>query len=278
MKRIISYLSASSNRWPIGMVFLFIVIAFSSCSTSKEASYAYLDDIYNPNNVAAVKPVYVDDTSGGVADQDGSVIKPYQPTVSGYYPTVKPLNFNIGFSYSYYNRWPFNWGYDNYCYRNGWSGNYCNYRRYYPFDWYSPFYVNRNFYSYYPGYHYGDRYFGNSVAGGSYIFRNDVSYFKGINSTDRRTGYAINYAKYSNYRVANSNAETQNGEKNRAKSKNRIQKKYTSPQSTNNKRRTNYSSGSNYRSGSSGGGSNRSSSPSRSSGSSGGSYSGKRPR
>ena len=287
MKRIISYLSASSIRWSVGMVFLFIVIAFSSCSTSKEASYAYLDDIYKPNSEKFYSSgYYIEDDEGGVASQDGSVVKPYEPAVRDYWPYVKPLNFHIAFSYShymgysYYNRWPFNWGYDNYCYRNGWSRSYCNYRRYNSsYSYYQPYFDN-DYYSFYPGNsgsNYNNDYYGGTggTSGGSYLFGNDVRYFKGTAPVDKRSSYAINYSKYSNYRAGGTN-ESVNGRKSGSKGKSRFQSSYNNSNKSGTSRSSN--SGSSYRSSSSGGSSGRSSSPSRSSGSGGGTYSGKRPR
>jgi len=283
MKLFTTYLSGSSTRWLKGAIFLWILILFSSCSSSKEASYAYLDDIYKPPAFKNYQTVYYNNEPGDVADQDGSIIKPYQTVVASSRPYLDSSSFNVAFGYSYisdysyYNRWPFNWGYDNYCYRNGWSRNYCRYNRYYnPYGFYDPYYYSNNYFGYYnPNYYNTGRPGGSS--GDSYIFGNNISYFKGINSTDKRSGYAINYAKYSNYRSSGS-TDSKNGRKSGSTGKSRMQSSYN-PNKSNSNKSSNFNSNSHYRSGSSGGSTGGSSSPSRSSGSgSGGSYTGKRPR
>jgi hypothetical protein len=271
MKTIALYLSRSSIKWVSGTFFILVIL--SSCSTGKEASFAYRDDIYKPYSE---KLYGYNKYADKVADQDASIIKPYRQTVSGYTPTEKSLGINVSFGYGFYHS-GFGMGYGRSCYGYGYGYGY-------RYGYYPPFWFNYPFGcgGYYGGYtnsiryRYYDDYA--SPPGDSYLYRNNISYFYGVNSVDKKSSYAINYAKYSNYRAIGEESNT-SGRKSRSAGKNRYQEGYNG-----NKSKTKSSSGSFFNTGShqgtSGGSSTGSgTSPSRSSGSGGsGSYSGKRPR
>jgi len=286
MKLIMSNLSKSSFGWFAGMISLVVLIAFSSCSTNREASLAYMDDIYKPYDINYL--VAALDDENDVSDQDASVIKPYRPTVPDYSPYVKPINFNMSFGYG--NFYPFyGRGYGNYrkpygyypryyCYgtygygTNGYNGYNC-------FD--SPYSINPYMtpsYGYYPNnYGYGNDY--SSPPGGSYVYGNNIGFFHGINSSERFNGTGVNYSKYVYYRASGSSGVVNTGRQSGSSGKSRYVTNSSSGKSNTNKsnnynKSSNFNSSRSYQSSPSG----RSSSPSRSSGSGGGSYTGKRPR
>ena len=176
MKLIISKLSQSSFRWFTGIIFLVGLITFSSCSTSREASLAYMDDIYKPYDANYLMARYIDKNE--VSDQDASIIKPYRPTVADYSPYVKPINFSMSFGFGNY--YPFyGGGYSNLCRPYGYYPAYYGYaRRYFPYGGY-----NNSYFPYNSGY--GDN---GGLSGGSYLYGNNVGYFHGINSSDRYKG------------------------------------------------------------------------------------------
>jgi uncharacterized membrane protein YgcG len=274
MKSTPSYFFGSSFRW--GARVLLVLTILSSCSTSKESSYAYMDDIYKTQTFKSFQPVYYMNETGDVADQDGSVILPYASTISRDTVYVNSTRMGMSFGYSFLYS-PFGRGYGNSCYPYGnpWNGFYGHYPSFwfnYPYGCgYSGNYVygyNNLRYRYYNDY--------SSPAGGdSYIYREKPRYFYGINPTGKRSSYAVNYAKYSNYRAIGTENE-KNGRKSGSAGKNRYQSGIKSNKSNSN---VNPSRNSNGSQGSFGGSSRGGSSPSRSSGSGGsGSYSGKRPR
>ena len=282
-----SKLSENSFGWFAGMISLAVLIAFSSCSTNREASLAYMDDIYKPYDINYLLSYY--NEQGDVSDQDASVIKPYRPIVPDYYPYAKPVNFRISFGYSYgspysyYNNgcgdfgrsfgyYPMNYNFGDYYYRPG-----CN-----TYAWYGlPYY---GYYPYY-NYNYGD--YGGS-SGGSYIYGNNVSYFNGINSSDRYKGSnGVNFSEYVYYRASGSNGLVNTGRQSGSSGKSRYANnlnngKSNTDKSNNHNRSSDFkpvkifkvSNSQNSRSGSS----LSPSRSSRSSGSGGGSYTGKRPR
>ena len=280
MKLIMANLTGSSFNWIAGMISITMLIAFSSCSTNREASLAYMDDIYKPYDVDYLMTYY--NEQGGVSDQNASVIKPYRPTVPDYTPYTKPINFNMSFGYGYNSFYSGGYGY--YCKPYGYYPRYYysyarSYRGCYSPDWYMLPYVGNN-YSYYPYYNYGYGDYGNS-SGGSYIYGNNVSYFHGINSSERYEGSGVNYSKYVYYRASGSSGVTNTGRQSGSSGKSRYGNISNSDKS-NTKKSSNYFNSSNYNSNksyqSSPSGRSASPSQSRSTGSGGGSYTGKRPR
>lgn len=262
-----------------GMISLVVLIAFSSCSTNREASLAYMDDIYKPYDINYLIAGRVDEDV--VSDQDASIIKPYRPTVPDYYPYTKPINFSMSFSYGNY--YPFyGGGYGNHRRPYGYYPRYYCYGTYGYRCFYSPWDMNSYSiysYGYYPyNYNYGNDY--GSPPGGSYIYGNNVGYFHGINSSDRFKGSGVNYSKYVYYRASGSSGIVNTGRQSGSSGKSRYRTVSNSGKSNTNKNfnSNNNSSGSFFNSGSQNSRSGGSASPSRSSGSGGGSYTGKRPR
>jgi hypothetical protein len=283
MKYIMSYLLGGYIRWFGAINFLAVLIAFSSCSTNREASLAYMDDIYKPYDVNYLMTIYND--HGGVSDQDASVIKPYQPVVPDYYAYTKPINFSMSFGFgSYYPS--YRGGFGNYYRPYGSYTDYYNVGNYYgcyPPSWYMNPYsgYNDHYYPYYNG-GYGD--YGGSTDG-SYLYGNNLNYFHGVNSSERYKGSSgINYSTYVYYRAAGASGVAITGRQSGSSGKSRHTNILNSGK-TNTSKSSNYngSSKSNSKSffqstGSQGSQSGGSVSPSRSSGSGGGSYTGKRPR
>lgn len=278
-------LSGSFFRWFTSMIFLAVLIVLSSCSTNREASLAYMDDIYKSYDANYSLTYY--NEQGGVSDQDASVIKPYRPTVPDYYPYAKPINFSMAFGFGSY--YPFyGGGYGNYCRPYGYYPAYYSYdiRSYYGCyspEWYMlPYSVPG--YGYFPYYNYGYGDYGGS-HGGSFIFGNNVNYFHGINSSDRYKGSnGVNHSNYVYYRAAGASGISITGRQSGSSGKSRYTNIFDNGKSNSNSS-NNYNNSSNYNSNrsyqstrSQSSRSGGSVSPSRSSGSSGGSYSGKRPR
>ena len=279
MKLIISNLSRCSFGWFAGMISLVVLITFSSCSTNREASLAYMDDIYKPYDINYLIAGKVDEDV--VSDQDASIIKPYRPTVPDYTPYTKPINFSMSFGFGNY--YPFYGGGYGFSRRP-----YGYYPRYYCYGTYgygtngyncfnSPYDIDSyvGSYGYYPiNYGYGNDY--SSPPGGSYVYGNNVGYFHGINSSERYNGTGVNYSKYVYYRASGSSGIVNNGRQSGSSGKSR----YTSSKNKSTNKSNNFFKSSNYNSSyqSSPSGRSASPTPSRSSGSGGGSYTGKRPR
>lgn len=284
MKLIISNLLEGSFRWFGSIIFLAALIAFSSCSTNREATLAYMDDIYKPYDANYLLTKYIE--QGGVSDQDASVIKPYRPTVPDYYPYEKPINFTMSFGFGYYDPF-YGGGSYNFCKPYGYYPAYYsyygrNYRGCYSPAWYMlPYSGINNYYPYgnggYSGYE--------NSSGESYIYGSNISYFNGINTSDRYKGSSgVNYSKYVYYRASGASGVTNSGRQSGSSGKNRylnsINDGDTKIIKSNNYRISSKSNSKSFfqSTGSQGSRSGGSASPSRSSGSGGGSYTGKRPR
>ena len=274
MNRFILKSSKVILNWLLILLLPFLIFTISSCSTTKENSYAYLDDIYDPYNEKM--PVYDSNyDSDEVSDQDASVIKPYRPAVEGFSPYMRYVNFNVGF-YNNYNLYPYRchnntYGSIDYYGRRNYYSNYSRYDcdNYYGFNnSYNYNYSGRNYDYYNDGYN-------NSGSSSSYIYGENVSFFNGNTSSDRKNSFSINYARYSGYSTSGV-TDSGNGRSSDSQGKSKYKSGYNSSNSngSNNGGQSTRSSSQSKSSNSSSGGT----SPSRSSGSSGGNYSGKRPK
>jgi len=276
--------SSIAERLNVGLIILglsVIITSFlSSCSSTQETSYAYMDDIYGTyqkpfkqkysNNSKAAQYI-TSENQGEVADQDASVILPYH-VVSA--PTINPTNntfsnVSMGIGLGFGSTFGYGAGFGRYGSGCGCGSSFGYYPYYYAplyFPYGCPSYTYFNW-GYFPGGY--NPYDGLSKTSAVYLPRpNNYSYTQ------------ANYLIPKSYQgtVVKAEGATSNKRK-RGASKSRYQtngqnygnsKSNINSGSRNNSNRSN-SSGNSYQSTPS-----RSSSPSRSSGGSG-SYSGKRP-
>lgn len=232
----------------------FIGLISLSCSSSKSASYAFMDDIYKPVTSFNPSVANKDLDYGAVSNQKASVVRsqnvpenrsayPYSPAsvgrVSSFYTSLTPFYF----------------AYDNF-YRSPYLFTFNSYD---PF-WFNYMYCTRGYHAFYPNYsinRYGSGYDNPLTQTSSRIRPNPL--------TDGSHSY--NYSSYANYRVTESQAKTLTRQRGTSKST------YQSSSTKSGQKRFNVTPSSSRSPSMRSGGSNSST---RSTGSSSGSYSGKR--